>query len=69
MFEGRYRIPLFSAPYYEAALALQPDNELAMLTISFQEGGGVAFHTHLTRARDQWEVDRNAVEALRTCVY
>ncbi|WFD03042.1 hypothetical protein MOBT1_001731 [Malassezia obtusa] len=69
---GRYRLPLFSAAYYEMEVPLQvtPDAapEHALLVVHFHEGGADAFRHALARARDEWEQYRRDLEALRTGV-
>lgn len=66
---GKYDIPLWRAPSWQAQAVYSLDDtyHLGTLTIRFLQGGGVAFQQACTRAQAQWDVDRRQEACLRMC--
>lgn len=63
---GKYTIPIFTAPYWEATFVfLNAEHGLGRLTVTFREGGGITFNETIGRAQQQWTVDRQMLDPLR----
>lgn len=75
--DTRYLIPVFGAPYYEAAVVPSPDGGLpqrsphggvrtGLLKIWFNEGGGITFRDAVEEVKSRREEGSRHGEALRT---
>ncbi|WFC98807.1 hypothetical protein MYAM1_001539 [Malassezia yamatoensis] len=67
---GQYRLPLFSAAYYELEFFLvtsaSTEAQRAHLLIQFHEGGADGFRKTLARARENYNQRQQYMEPLRT---
>ncbi|KOS16065.1 hypothetical protein Malapachy_3518 [Malassezia pachydermatis] len=63
---GRYTMPILWAPYWQATMLLEHvgHRRFTHLQLQFHEGGGAQFHSMLTKAQQQWDIDRRYDECL-----
>lgn len=60
-------MPILWAPYWQATMLLEHvgHRRFTHLQLQFHEGGGAQFHSMLTKAQQQWDIDRRYDECLR----
>lgn len=65
---GRYILPIFSAPYWQAAITHFTDgtSDHGQVIVRFPSGGGMSFQQTIREAQEQWDVDRHHEDYLRT---
>ena len=65
---GRYILPIFWAPYWQATMTHFTDgtSDHGQVIVRFPSGGGMSFQQTIREAQEQWDVERHHEDYLRT---
>ena len=65
---GKYMLPIFCAPYWQATMTHFTDgtSDHGQVIVRFPSGGGMSFPQTIRAAQAQWDVERHHEDILRT---